>query len=275
MASSSLIGVSTAQDTDARKPILPRLALLIDTENVQLPLVGEIYAKACEFGSPVIRRAYACYTSHQANCWRNSPYARIGATPIHAPSVTKGKNAADISLAIDAIEIAITGKADVVCIATSDGDFSMLGHKLREYGVTVLGIGDRRSPEGWQGACDHFAIVDQTLDEKAIPLPDPDAAPRPPRFPLKAVAKAILEIVDERPLVALSVIGTDLREIDPNFSPKRYGFKKLSGMVSSLAHYGISLVEAEGEHFVRRKERESIILPDEADERETAPAPGL
>lgn len=252
---------------------MPRLALLIDAENVQIKLVEEIFARASEFGTPVIRRAYACYTSSQVHSWRSSPYARIGATPIHVPSVTKGKNAADISLAIDAMEIALTGKADIVCVVTSDGDFSMLGHKLREHGVGVLGIGDERSPEGWRGACDRFLVVDKPAQSKPAPAAKAQAQAKPPRMPMKNLAQTVLDIIGERPLAALSVIGADLRERDPGFSPKRYGFRNLSGLVSALSHYGVSLVEVEGECFVRSKAAQQDEVLDELPGFVTSPAP--
>jgi len=252
---------------------LPRLALLIDAENVQLQLVEEIFAKASEFGTPVIRRAYACYTSSQVHSWRSSPYARIGVTPIHVPSVTKGKNAADISLAIDAMEIAMSGKADVVCIVTSDGDFSMLGHKLREHGVSVLGVGDQRSPDGWRGACDTFLLVDQPASPKKKSAAAENAnKPLPPRMPMKELAAAVVDIMADRPTVALAVVGHDLKELDPHFTPKRYGFKNLSGLVGSLSHYGVALFQSEGEWFVRQKRHEAVADASELPEFVTAPA---
>lgn len=209
---------------------MDRVALLIDAENVSSAVVPDIFGKASGFGRLVIRRAFASYASENVRGWRTSCYAGLGITPVHVPTVTKGKNAADISLAIDAMEIALTGKANVICIVSSDGDFSMLGHKLRESGVKVIGFGDSRSPAGWQGACDTF-LFSEERDVAMAEVADPD---KNAKDAMRSLESVIRQLVGEKGEASLCSIGNALRDLEIGFTPKRFGFKKLSDLARNL-----------------------------------------
>jgi len=154
----------------------PRIALLIDADNVSAARLPGILAELAKYGTANIRRAYGDWTAPTLKGWtaRLHEYA---IRPIQQFSYSKGKNATDIALVIDAMELLYTQKLTAFCIASSDADFTPLVMHLRSAGQDVYGFGDRKTPEPFVNACTAFLYLDSLAgDGSDDPTPQPLAA---------------------------------------------------------------------------------------------------
>lgn len=147
-----------AGTTEAKARTKPRVALLVDGDNVSAKHAGRIIMAACRHGDITIRRVYG--NASTANGWTAAPGFRF----VHAGC---GKNATDVLLAIEAVALSHVGTAEVFAVATSDGDFSHLAHHLRERGFPVIGIGEEKAAEGWRKACTRFHDIEARAAEPA------------------------------------------------------------------------------------------------------------
>lgn len=208
-----------------RKPKV--VAFLVDGDNVSHSLIREFMNEAGHLGRVSIRRVYSHLAS--GGNWKSTPYADHGITPVHVPNVTKRKNASDLVLTMDAVELALSKKADTICIVSDDSDYTFLAHRLREIGVSVYGFGTKKSPEVWQNACDGFYMkgngVVKTINKASI-------------FDntIEGLEREIVQFLTKRKNeeIAVSLVGTHLIQLDPFFSPKTYGFRKLTPLIQSF-----------------------------------------
>jgi hypothetical protein len=154
----------------------PRVAVLIDGENFRSELADQVFEHIAKLGVATIRHVYG--NSSANNGWRDKAQKHRILIREQMP----GKNAADIALAIEAIDILHKGKIDEYCLVTSDSDFAVLADRLREDGVRVTGFGEAKAAKGFQQACDNFVV---------LRLPSATAAKLPPRLELKAVVPTV------------------------------------------------------------------------------------
>jgi uncharacterized protein (TIGR00288 family) len=158
------------------------IALLIDADNVSHAKVAAIISELSKYGTPNIRRAYGDWTSNQLLGWKNKLH-EFAIRPIQQFSYTSGKNATDISLVIEAMELLYTQQLDGFAIASSDADFTPLVMHLKASGHEVYGFGERKTPDPFVNACTTFLYLD-TLGTEA-----PDEPPAPARPAPKTAAK--------------------------------------------------------------------------------------
>jgi hypothetical protein len=143
-----------------------RVALLIDGDNLSASLVPRLIEQALSEGDPVIRRVYG-----------NGRPNWVEVAGVRFVEAGAGKNGADLCLAIDAMDIFHTDSADLFVLASSDGDFSHLAHRLREGGAEVIGIGEDKAPEKFRAACGKFIVLPEA--GRRSPAPANPKAPRP------------------------------------------------------------------------------------------------
>ncbi|HVY52452.1 MAG TPA: NYN domain-containing protein [Devosia sp.] len=211
----------------------PRLAVLIDADNTSAQIVDGLFEKIASLGEASVRRIYGDFTSTRSKSWA-AVLAKYAIIPQQQFANTTGKNASDITLVIDAMDLLHSKRFDGFCLVSSDSDFTRLAFRIREEGVDVFGFGEQKTPESFRQACRRFIYT-----ENLLPRPASEGG-RTSR-PLEPIANAdrtlkrvISEIDSEGGWIALGQLGTRLADFAPDFDPRTYGFKKLSDLVRSV-----------------------------------------
>ena len=221
----------------------PRVALLIDADNIGDKHAEIIFARAATRGNVIVRKAYGVFSS--AFKWKKESMFKYAIEPVARHVYVSGKNITDIVLVIDAMDLAHRKIADVFCIASSDSDFTPLAMKLRESGAQVFGFGEEQTPESFRAACDEFyELSAEDSETKSVANGDAEndnsARKKPADFSVRETILAALEAYsDENGWANLGVVGNYLRRIDPSFSPKKYGFSKLTDLAESFEEFEI------------------------------------
>jgi uncharacterized LabA/DUF88 family protein len=233
-----------------------RLAVLIDADNVPYSNVKGMLEEIAKYGTPTFKRIYGDWTKPTIAGWK-SVLLQNAITPIQQYSYTVGKNATDSAMIIDAMDILYTGRVDGFCIVSSDSDFTRLATRLREAGMIVIGIGERKTPEPFITACDKFIYIEILASDDNTPEPksrrpkksSASASPSTPqldRRTINLVRSSINDLADESGWAFLGEVGTLILKKQPNFDPRNYGFKKLLHFIKSLD--SIEVDERQSEH---------------------------
>lgn len=232
-----------------------KLAVLIDADNVPYSNVKGMMEEITKFGTPTTKRIYADWTKPNANGWK-SVLLEHAITPIQQYSYTVGKNSSDSALIIDAMDLLYSGKLDGFCIVSSDSDFTRLAIRLRESGMKVIGIGEKKTPSAFIVACDRFIYI-EVLDgaikkkepkptasdsKKAVEKPTGKQPEKQTEKPLNKIDLQTIELIedtieaigDDDGWAFLGDIGNLLVKKKPEFDPRNYGFSKLTPMLKSL-----------------------------------------
>ncbi len=234
----------------------PRVAILVDCDNVSPNILEYALLMAAQFGRVVLRRGYGNQTT-LANKWQEA-LVRLAFTPCLQYQYASGKNTSDLALALDALEALFDERTDIFCLVTSDSDFAYLCRKLRERNAKVYIVGEAKSPSALRNASDQFFEWDSE-EESAAPDQQADRAesngktreadtdsgkPRAkqrPIFVVKAVSLLASETSDGK--VHLGQLGQYLKRTDPAFSPKTYGH---SGLLEMLKAYDLLVTQRDG-----------------------------
>ncbi len=210
-----------------------RLAVLIDADNTSAKIVEGLFEEIATLGEASVRRIYGDFSGTRSKAWADvlSKYAII---PQQQFAYTTGKNASDITLVIDAMDLLHSGRFDGFCLVSSDSDFTRLAARIREEGVDVFGFGEQKTPESFRQACRRFIYTENLLPGAASDSAAPARARAPVAEADRIIAKVIAEIDTEGEWVALGQIGSQLYNLAPDFDPRTYGFKKLSDLVRSI-----------------------------------------
>ncbi len=228
-----------------------RLAVLIDADNAQAATIDGLLAEIAKFGIASVKRIYGDWTQPQLGSWKKI-LLEHSIVPVQQFGYTKGKNATDSALIIDAMDLLYTGRFDGFCLVSSDSDFTRLASRLREHGLTVYGFGERKTPEPFVAACDKFVYT-----EVLRRAPDKPAAageqPRPARLSddrqllVDLVADAIDAVSDDSGWAQLGAVGSNITKLRPDFDSRLYGHRKFSDLVKSLpAHFEVDEQAAAG-----------------------------
>jgi uncharacterized LabA/DUF88 family protein len=223
-----------------------KLAVLIDADNVPYANVKEMFEEIAKYGTPTFKRIYADWTKPTVSGWKNV-LLENAITPIQQYSYSTGKNASDSALIIDAMDILYTGKVDGFCIVSSDSDFTRLATRLREAGMKVIGIGEKKTLNPFITACDKFIYIEilkPSSEAKAEsgnkkitqnksasankPLSSIDAGI------IKLFSDSIADLEDENGWTFLGDLGNLMLKKKPDFDPRNYGFPKLLPLVRSI-----------------------------------------
>ncbi|MCY1349720.1 NYN domain protein [compost metagenome] len=236
----------------ASKPAPPRqqkhLAVLIDADNAPAAIVEGLFEEIAKYGIASVKRIYGDWTQPNLGGWKKVLLDH-SIQPMQQFAYTKGKNATDSALIIDAMDLLYTRRFDGFCLVSSDSDFTRLAARLREEGLTVYGFGEQKTPKPFVSACDKF-IYTEILRASPEPQTEPAAngdrpapaseAPQPPakpkaqKIPLDFIAQVLDDIADdEDDWVQLGALGSNLGKLRPDFDPRLYGFKKLSDLIKA------------------------------------------
>jgi uncharacterized LabA/DUF88 family protein len=239
-----------------------KLAVLIDADNVPYSNVKGMMEEIAKYGTPTSKRIYADWTKPNANGWK-AVLLEHAITPIQQYSYTVGKNSSDSAMIIDAMDLLYSDKVDGFCIVSSDSDFTRLAIRLRESGMKVIGIGEKKTPNSFIVACDRFIyieVLDGAINKKIKKQPataatnstkkavDSNASGQADQ---KEIEKEVPNKIDNQTIelieATLEAIGDDdgwaflgdvgnlIVKKKPEFDPRNYGFSKLTPMLKSLS----------------------------------------
>ncbi len=227
------------------------LAVLIDGDNIPSVYVKEMMEEIAKYGNPTIKRIYGDWTKPFLSKWKNL-LLENAITPIQQYGYTSGKNATDSAMIIDAMDILYSEKVNGFCLVSSDSDFTRLATRLREAGMKVIGIGEKKTPEPFIVACDRFIYIeilknrakenenndtpDKTLKKSGVDKVTPKV--------IKLISSTISDLADDDGWAFLGDVGSLLQKKQPNFDSRNYGFEKLTPLINSIGKYEIDQRES-------------------------------
>ncbi len=209
-----------------------KLALLIDGDNLRAEFLPIIMREASTLGTVVIRRLYGHFGSTSMRPWLKLLH-EYALTPVHVLPASKGKNATDMKLAIEAIDMLHERELDGFCLASSDSDFTALASRIREDGLAVYGFGEKKAAAPHVAACDRFFYCDLLLEEEKAPE-QVSAKKKRAGLPTGELRSAIDEAPGDNGWAHLSSVGQLLIKRMPDFDPRNYGYRKLSDLMADV-----------------------------------------
>ena len=210
-----------------------RLAILIDADNTSPRIAAGLFEEVAKFGEASVRRIYGDFSGQRLKSWADI-LQKYAIDPYQQFAYTTGKNASDIALVIDAMDLLHSGRLDGFCLVSSDSDFTRLASRLREQGADVYGFGAQKTPESFRQACRRFVYIENLLPEAEVATPEEGhslKARQPASAAVPILTKAIAQMETEDGWVGLGVVGQRLANIASDFDPRTYGFRKLSDLV--------------------------------------------
>ena len=209
------------------------LAVLIDADNTSPKYAKAIFDEIATLGEASVRRCYGDFSSQQMAGW-NRVQAEFGLVPHHSPANTVGKNASDIALVIDAMDLMHTERFDGFVLVSSDSDFTRLASRIREQGLDVYGMGMQKTPDAFRKACKRFIFLENldSAPEKAEGRKP--AGPRDMNEVRDLIFKAMDGIEQDDEWYALGPLGQFITASNPDFDTRTYGKRKLSDLVADL-----------------------------------------
>jgi uncharacterized LabA/DUF88 family protein len=219
-----------------------RLAVLIDADNAQPSIIEGLLAEVAKYGTAHVKRAYGDWTGSSLKGWKEQLLAQ-SIQPIQQFAYTRGKNATDAAMVIDAMDLLYSGRLDGFCIVSSDSDFTRLAARIRESGLTVYGFGERKTPKPFVAACDKFIYIENlTYTESAATRADElvQPAPRASAAQLKGdtalvslLRNAVEAASDDDGWAPLASVGHIITNQRPDFDSRTYGYAKLSDLIEA------------------------------------------
>ncbi|MCB0481963.1 MAG: NYN domain-containing protein [Flavobacteriales bacterium] len=225
------------------------LAVLIDGDNIPSAHVKEMMEEIAKYGNPTIKRIYGDWTSPHLSKWKNL-LLENAITPIQQYAYTYGKNATDSAMIIDAMDILYSEKVNGFCLVSSDSDFTKLATRLREAGMQVIGIGEKKTPNPFIVACDKFIYIEilrRETEKKESASQKGKAKESFDKVTPKVVSlisSTISDLSDEEGWAFLGDVGSLLQKKQPNFDSRNYGFDKLTPLIKSTGKFEIELRES-------------------------------
>ncbi|XXQ69407.1 NYN domain-containing protein [Neisseriaceae bacterium B1] len=219
-----------------------KLAVLIDADNAPADCIDAMLEEIAKYGTATVKRIYGDW-SHGLSKWKAAllPHAII---PVQQFAYTKGKNATDMALVIDAMDLLYSNNFDGFCLVSSDSDFTRLASRIRESGLTVYGFGEKKTPESFRKACDKFTYIEIFRPQKT--QNQPKNSKNKPKSPenneptnqvgdlTQLIKRAVKETADDLGWANLGPIGSYISKVSPDFDSRLYGFGKLSDLIKSL-----------------------------------------
>lgn len=242
-----------------------KLAVLIDGDNIPSIYIKEMMEEIAKYGNPTIKRIYGDWTKPRLSKWKNI-LLENAITPIQQYAYTTGKNATDSAMVIDAMDVLYSEKVDGFCLVSSDSDFTRLATRLREAGMKVIGLGEKKTPEPFIVACDKFIYIEilkNQTKEREPSLAEDTAAKKhdvdkiTPKV-ITLISSTISDLADDDGWAFLGDVGNLLQKKQPNFDSRNYGFQKLTPLIKSTGKFEIEQRENQKGRFkliyVRNKE---------------------
>lgn len=253
-------------ENDAR-----HFAVLIDADNASPKIADALFEEIAKFGEASVRRIYGDFSSPRSKDWADV-LAKHAIVPQQQFAYATGKNASDITLVIDAMDLLHSERFDGFCLVSSDSDFTRLASRIREQGLKVYGFGEQKTAESFRQACHRFVYTENLLQPPSSQeVPSAPASPPllPPSKSVPIIRKAIEQIGQEDGWADLSTVGQQLGKLAPDFDPRSYGFPKLSDLVQKAGSFEVS--RAGGNKPVRIRMKPSAVPPKSAKDRKVSP----
>jgi len=222
-----------------------RFAVLIDADNTSPRIAAGLFEEIAKFGEASARRIYGDFSSPRLKSWADI-LQKHAIDPYQQFAYTTGKNASDIALVIDAMDLLHSGRFDGFCLVSSDSDFTRLASRLREQGADVYGFGEQKTPESFRQACRRFIYTENLLPDAQSAAPEEGSAATAPQSPSTVIPllnRAIAQIETEDGWVGLGAVGQRLAAIASDFDPRTYGYRKLSDLVRNTGAFDIDQPE--------------------------------
>jgi len=241
-----------------------KLAVLIDADNIPYSNIKGMLDEIAKLGIPTIKRIYGDWTKPTVSGWKPA-LLKHAITPIQQYSYTTGKNATDSAMIIDAMDILHSQKVDGFCLVSSDSDFTRLATRLRESGMLVIGIGEKKTPNPFIVACDKFIYIEIIGAAETKPT-EPISTTKTKNVNIaatntneidsiddeliKLLRATIDDVADDNGWAFLAEVGGLIIKKKPDFDPRNYGFQKLTPLIKSLnKHFDIDEKEVENMHI--------------------------
>lgn len=222
-----------------------RLAVLIDADNASAKIVDRLFEEIAKLGDASVRRIYGDFSSARSKSWTDV-LTKHAILPQQQFAYTTGKNASDITLVIDAMDLLHGGRLDGFCLVSSDSDFTRLASRIREEGLDVFGFGEQKTPESFRQACRRFIYTENLLLDASSSDQDastPAKPLQPPSAAIPILKKIISEMDGEDGWVTLGAVGSQLSNLSSDFDPRTYGFRKLSDLVRKTSFFELKVQE--------------------------------
>lgn len=230
------------------EPHSPRLAVLIDADNASAKIADGLFEEIAKIGEASVRRIYGDFSSGRSKGWADQ-LSKHAIIPHQQFAYTTGKNASDIALVIDAMDLLHSGRFAGFCLVSSDSDFTRLAARIREQGVDVFGFGEQKTPESFRQACRRFIYTENLLPGAAAgedqPAPDVKSL-QPPSAATPIIKKAIALIETEDEWVLLGEVGKQISNLSSDFDPRTFGSGKLSDLIRKTNAFEIDHPKGRG-----------------------------
>ncbi|WBX73244.1 NYN domain-containing protein [Tenacibaculum pacificus] len=228
------------------------IATLIDGDNAEAKYLQNITEEISKYGRITIKRIYGDWSGNRMKKWKEK-LSLYSLKPIQNFAYTKGKNATDIALVIDAMDILYREEIDAFCLVSSDSDFTGIANRIRESGLNVIGVGKKQTPKSFTNACDIFTFTESF--KKEVPEESPEEvseeilkksknkkSKKKKKEKIKKTQKidipflryALSVVKQENEEVLLSQLAESIKQLDPDFDSKKYGYKNFNTMFSAL-----------------------------------------
>jgi uncharacterized LabA/DUF88 family protein len=218
-----------------------RLALLIDADNAQASVIDGLLEEVANYGTAQVKRIYGDWTRPNLAGWKDV-LLRHSIQPRQQFAYTKGKNATDAAMVIDAMDLLHTGRFDGFCLVSSDSDFTPLAARIRESGLRVYGFGEQKTPEAFVAACDKFIFTELLKDEAPGATPPKRLGTKELRGDGKLISlvrKAVEDTADDDGWAELSGVGNTINKRAPQFDQRTYGYAKLSDLIKATKLFDV------------------------------------
>ena len=217
------------------------IAVLIDGDNIPSAYVKEMTEEIAKYGNPTIKRIYGDWTKPNLTKWKNL-LLENAITPIQQYGYTTGKNATDSAMIIDAMDILYSGKVNGFCLVSSDSDFTRLATRLREAGMKVIGIGEKKTPNPFIVACDKFIYIEILKNQAEKKNDDTQELAKTnvdkiSQKEINLIKTTISDLSDEDGWAFLGDVGSLLQKKQANFDSRNYGFEKLTPLIKSIGSF--------------------------------------
>lgn len=238
-----------------------KFAILIDGDNTSPQYIKTIIDEVTKEGTITFKRIYGDWTSSNLDCWKKI-LLEYSVNPIQQYAYTKGKNATDSAMIIDAMDILYTGKVDGFCLVSSDSDFTKLAARLREAGMTVIGMGKKQTPKPFVAACSMFKYIDLISADLTAEKPRKESkkatteTEKSTQTAIEDIKKAINNMIEENAnpdgWLLASTVGTLLQKQFTDFDCRNFGCRKMIDLLKKM-DYATKISADKTTYYVSKK----------------------
>jgi hypothetical protein len=208
----------------------PKFAVLIDGDNAQASLLPQVLAEVSKVGFITVKRIYGDWTSINMNSWKNSLH-EYAIQPMQQFRYTVGKNSTDSAMIIDAMDLLHSHNVGGFCIVASDSDYTRLATRIREEGLFVIGVGEKKTPEAFVSACNQFIYTENLRAPREIAKKATTEIETDVTDPLNLLLEGFNLAAKEEEWIHLATLGNVLRQLAPAFDPRTYGHQRLQSLI--------------------------------------------